>query len=151
MPTVDALAYGMHLVYDGVHADPSRLADRSLIERIVLDVAAILRAPDAATSVIMVEEGSGASAGVHLTEAAVTLHAFPGLGAICLDVFSVQRRQADALYRPVEEAFAIGRSSSRRANRARAPRPDQTDDLPRRLRGERAFAEARFTNLDTLR
>jgi S-adenosylmethionine/arginine decarboxylase-like enzyme len=150
MPNADALAYGMHLVYDGGHADPSRLADRALVERMVLEVAAVLGAAEALTDAVVVEEISGVSAGVALAEASVALHAFPGLAALCLDVFSVQRRQAESLYVPVEGAFAIGRSNSRRANRARAPRPGDPATLARRLSGERAYAEARFTDLESI-
>lgn len=149
MPTADALAYGMHLVYDGAHADPSRLADRALVERMVLHVAMVLGADETQRAVV-VEEPGGVSAGVALAEAAVSLHAFPGLSTLCIDVFSVQRRQAESLYLPIEEAFAIGRSTSRRANRARAPRPDDPAALERRLVGERAYAEARFTDLESI-
>jgi hypothetical protein len=105
----DALAYGMHLVYEGSHADPSRLADAALVRRVVVQIAELLGA----------EAGEG-----------------------------VQRRQAETLYRPVEEAFAVGRSTSRRAARARAPQPDDLEALERRLAGERAYAEARFAELD---
>jgi hypothetical protein len=147
MPTADALAYGMHLVYDGVHADPSRLADRALVLRVAKQVATVLGGSDGAPDAVVIEEVSGVSAGVALAEAAVALHAFPGLATICLDVFSVQRRQAESFYLPVEAAFAIGRSSSRRANRARSPRPGDPATLARRLTGERAYAEARFTAL----
>jgi S-adenosylmethionine/arginine decarboxylase-like enzyme len=150
MPTTDALAYGTHLVFDGFHADPSRCADRALIERVVREVARVLGS-EVGPELVVVEEVGGVSAGVALAEASVALHAFPGLGTLCLDVFSVRRRQAETLYRPVEVAFAVGRSASRRAGRARAPRPGDASTLARRLRGERAYAEARFTDLDTLK
>jgi S-adenosylmethionine/arginine decarboxylase-like enzyme len=148
MPNADALAYGMHLVYDGGHADPSRLADGGLIARMVRRVATVLAADEGVHDPVLVEEASGVSAGVALTESSVSIHAFPGLATLCLDVFSVQRRQAESLYLPIEGAFAIGRSTSRRANRARAPRPGDPATLARRLSGERAYAEARFTDLD---
>lgn len=145
----DALAYGMHLVYDGTHADPSRLADGALVRRTVARIAALLGAEAReAEEVVVLEEAGGVSAAVHLAEAAVVLHAFPGLATLCLDVFSVQRRQAETLYRPVEEAFAVGRSNSRRASRARSPHPNDRAGLERRLSGERAYAEARFAELD---
>ena len=146
MRRFDVLAYGTHLVFDGTRADPTRLADRALLERVVSGLAAQLGA-DASNRPVLVEEADGASAGVALAEAAVSLHAFPGLGTLCLDVFSVRRQRAEVLYRPVEEAFAVGRSTSRRAARARAPGPHDPDSLARRLRGERAYAEARFTDL----
>ncbi|CAN5780046.1 hypothetical protein BH23DEI1_BH23DEI1_15700 [soil metagenome] len=149
MPTADALAYGMHLVYDGVQADPSRLADRVLVERMVLQVAALLGS-DGTHHAVMIEEAGGVSAGVALAEAAVSLHSFPGLATLCLDVFSVQRRQAESLYGPIEQAFAVGRSTSRRANRARAPRPGDRSGLVRRLSGERAYALARVTDLEAV-
>jgi S-adenosylmethionine decarboxylase len=146
MPNVDALAYGMHLVFDGVHADPTRLADAQLVASVVRDVAAVLGAAGD-TEPTVVEEPGGVSAGLALGEASVAIHAFPGFGTLCLQVFSVQRRQAETLYRPVEEAFAVGRSTSRRSNRARAPRSDVSEALARRLLGERAYAEARFVDL----
>ena len=146
MVTVDVLAYGTHLVYDGSRADPSRLADRGLIERVTMALAQAL-GDDGSTRATVCEDPSGTSAVVHLAEASVALHTFPGLGALCLDVFSVRRQRADALYRPVEEAFAVGRSTSRREGRARAPLPDGGDHVRRRVLGERAYAEARFTDL----
>ena len=146
MRRFDVLAYGTHLVYDGTRADPSRLADQALLVRVVATVAAQLDA-DGPSEPVLIEEIDGFSAGVTLAEAAVSLHVFPGLGTLCLDVFSVRRQRAEALYRPVEEAFAVGRSTSRRAARARAPGPHDPDGLARRLRGERAYAEARFTDL----
>ena len=146
MRRFDVLAYGTHLVYDGTRADPSRLADHALLVRVVATVAAQLDA-DGPSEPVLIEEIDGFSAGVTLAEAAVSLHVFPGLGTLCLDVFSVRRQRAEALYRPVEEAFAVGRSTSRRAARARAPGPHDPDGLARRLRGERAYAEARFTDL----
>jgi S-adenosylmethionine decarboxylase len=146
MPNVDALAYGMHLVFDGVHADPSRLADYALVERVVRDVGRLLGAADDAVPVVVEDEG-GVSAGLALSEAGVAMHAFPGFGTLCLSVFSVQRRHAETLYRPVEDAFAVGRSTSRRSNRARAPRSEASEALARRLLGERAYAEARFVDL----
>ena len=146
MRRFDVLAYGTHLVYDGTRADPSRLADQALLVRVVTTIAAHLDA-DRPSEPVLIEEIDGFSAGVTLAEAAVSLHVFPGLGTLCLDVFSVRRQRAEALYRPVEEAFAVGRSTSRRAARARAPGPNDPDGLARRLRGERAYAEARFTDL----
>ncbi len=146
MRRFDVLAYGTHLVFDGTRADPTRLADHALLQRVVSGLAAQLGA-EAPSQPVLVEEVDGASAGVTLAEAAVSLHAFPGLGTLCLDVFSVRRQRAEAFYRPVEEAFAVGRSTSRRAARARAPGPHDPDGLARRLRGERAYAEARFTDL----
>jgi S-adenosylmethionine/arginine decarboxylase-like enzyme len=140
----------MHLVYDGGHADPSRLADRALVARMVRHVAAVLAADEGVPDAVVIEETSGVSAGVALTESSVTLHAFPGLSTLCLDVFSVQRRQAESLYVPIEAAFAIGRSTSRRASRSRAPRSGDAEALARRLSGERAYAEARFTDLEMI-
>jgi len=146
MTSVEVLAYGTHLVFDGSRADPSRLADRALLRRVVTGLAQQLGAEDDAEPVV-VEDSDGFSVGIAMAEASVSLHTFPGLGTLCLDVFSVRRRKAEALYRPVEESFAVGRSTSRRAGRARAPRPDDPHGLARRLRGERAYAEARFTDL----
>lgn len=146
MASADVLAYGTHLVYDGTRADPSRLADTSLIERVVLAVARLL-GDDGSVRAIVCDDESGASATVHMAEASVTLHAFPGLGTLSLAVFSVRRQRAETLYRPVEEAFAVGRSTSRRENRARAPLLDDGDAVKRRVLGERAYAEARFTDL----
>jgi S-adenosylmethionine/arginine decarboxylase-like enzyme len=146
MTRVDVLAYGTHLVYDGSRADPSRLADRGLLTQVVARLAELLGA-DGGVKPVVVEDSDGISAGIALPESSVSLHAFPGLGTLCLDVFSVRRRTADAFYRPVEQAFAVGRSTSRRASRARAPGPADSHGLARRLRGERAYAEARFTDL----
>lgn len=146
MASVDVLAYGTHLVYDGSRADPSRLADGALVERVVRALARSLGDDGSAASVTC-DDPSGTSVAVHLAEASVTLHAFPGLGALCLDVFCVRRQRAEELYRPVEEAFAVGRSTSRRQSRARAPHPDGGDTVRRRVLGERAYAEARFTDL----
>jgi len=146
MTNVDVLAYGTHLVYDGTRADPSRLADRALVERVAIAIARELGDDGMAQSVVY-EDAGGASAAVALSEASVSIHAFPGLGALCLDVFSVRRHRAELLYRPAEEAFAVGRSTSRREARARSPRPDEASIMARRLRGERAYAEARFTDL----
>lgn len=148
MTSVDVLAYGTHLVYDGTGADPSRLADRALVARVAASVASVL--DDAAKPTrVEVEDEGGVSVAMVLTEASVVLHAYPGLGALCLDVFSVRRRRAEDLYHAVEEAFAVGRSTSRREARARAPRPGDGDGIRLRLIGERAFAEARFTDLRT--
>ncbi len=146
MTRVDVLAYGTHLVYDGTRADPSRLADRALVARVVSELAKQLGS-DAPERPVTVDDVDGCSAGLALAEASVSLHAFPGLGTLCLDVFSVRRYRADAIYRPVEEAFAVGRSTSRRASRARAPGTPDPEALARRLRGERVYAEARFTDL----
>ncbi len=146
MTNADVLAYGTHLVFDGSRADPSRLADRALVTRVVKGLAQQLGA-DASAAPVVFEDSDGVSAGIALAESCVSLHAFPGLGTLCLDIFSVRRRKAEALYRPVEEAFAVGRSTSRRASRARAPGPHEAHGLARRLRGERAYAEARFTDL----
>ena len=146
MTRVDLLAYGTHLVFDGSGADPSRLADRKLLIQMVRRLAEQLGA-DGSVDPVVVEDSDGISAGIALAESAVSLHAFPGLGTLCLDVFSVRRRTADVFYRPVEQAFAVGRSTSRRASRARAPGPTDPHGLARRLRGERAYAEARFTDL----
>lgn len=147
MAHVDALAYGTHLVYDGSGADPFRLADVDLVRRVVRSLAEQLGGVADDAALVVIDDADGASAGVALAEAAVSLHAFPGLAALCLDVFSVRRHRAETLYRPVEEAFAVGRSTSRREARARAPRTDARDRAERRLRGERAYAEARFTDL----
>ncbi len=146
MASVDVLAYGTHLVYDGTGADPSRLADGALVARVAALVAATLDGAAHATRIV-VEEDDGVSAAMVMTEASIALHAFPGLGSLCLDVFSVRRRRAEDLYHAVEEAFAVGRSTSRREVRARAPRPFDPAGIRRRLRGERAYAEARFTDL----
>lgn len=140
------LAYGTHLVYDGSAADPSRLADGALVARVSALVADRIGAAADATRVV-VEEDGGVSVAMVMTEASIVLHAFPGLGALCLDVFSVRRRRAEDLYHDVEEAFAVGRSTSRREARARAPRPFDPAGIRRRVRGERAYAEARFTDL----
>jgi S-adenosylmethionine/arginine decarboxylase-like enzyme len=146
MTVMDVLAYGTHLVFDGTRADPFRLADRNLVTHVTLDLARLL-GDVGTTDPVVIEDSDGVSAGISLAEAAVSIHAFPGLGTLCLDVFSVRRPKFEAIYRPVEEAFAVGRSTSRRAARARAPRPDDPEGLARRLRGERAYAEARFTDL----
>ncbi len=146
MASVEVLAYGTHLVYDGTGADPSRLADRGLVTRVAALVASVLDDASSPTRVEVEDEG-GVSVAMVLSEASVVVHAYPGLGALCLDVFSVRRRRAEDLYHPVEEAFAVGRSTSRREARARAPRPLDHDGIRARLIGERAFAEARFTDL----
>lgn len=146
---IDPLGYGTHLILDGFRADASRLADGALLESVLQELCALLNEGEVAATVRVpapAADEAGLSVALVAGESQLSMHAFPALKKLSLDVFSGRSMATEAITRVFVERFRVGRYECRVHGRVRLLPKDRAG-LEHVLPGERDYARLRLRDL----
>jgi len=102
----------MHLIIDGRVSDKKILLESANLEYVVKEtVKSIKMHPIAPTHIIQYgdagQKDSGLSCCQMLAESSITIHTFPEINYICIDVFSCKNFDAESLKKQLVKMFGI--------------------------------------------
>lgn len=114
--TVSTGRFGLHLMFDGYDADPSRLADADALARLLQDAPARLGMHAIAPAVVVsvgpmnAKDPGGVSGFVLIAESHISFHTFPARRFVTADVYTCR----DEIDRPAVEALLAAAFGTRR-------------------------------------
>ncbi len=139
---VELLGFGSHFVIDGFQAEAEKLADETLVNGVLRQLAGGLE-PHTTADTVCVSFFDGVSAGVVLAESYLALHTFRDRRLLSLNLFSRKNLDTQEMLTQIGEQFAVGRFESHLISRAKVF-PREQGAIVRRLTGDRGYVAVRL-------
>lgn len=145
---MELFGFGPHLMIDGYHANPEKLADLVLVAQLLADLPLELHmqpimAPQVQQLDGLSPEGRGLSGVVLVAESHIAIHTFPERGFLSVDIFSCREFDVQQALAVLVERFDVGRFETHFINRGKEF-PKDIAGAQRIVAGEREYLEARI-------
>jgi S-adenosylmethionine decarboxylase len=145
---LELFGFGPHLMIDGYHANPEKLADFELVRQVLDQLPEEMEMTKVLPPVVqrypaLPGQAEGITGVVIIAESHIAIHTFPSERFISVDIFSCKEFDLGKALKRVVEHFEIGRYETYLINRGKEYPKDL--ELARQIvAGEREYIEARI-------
>ena len=145
---MELFGFGPHLMVDGYHANPEKLDDMTLIQRVLeelpgeMDMTKVLP-PHVQRYQGITDEDHGITGVVIIAESHIAIHTFPKRGFLSVDIFSCKEFDVQKTLNYLIDHFELGRYDTHLINRGKEF-PKDMQEVQRIVSGEREYLEARI-------